>query len=548
MIPFASRVRTALRHLDIVFLVVAVALFVGTVCRLFNNVEDDAFIPMRYGLNFWRGAGWVMNPGEHVEGCTSPLHLVLVTSLLRFCSPGQTLWAQKILGIGIGAAVLVLTWRIGRHLLPRRWVAGVIPLLIASRPEFALSMTNGLETGLATLLVTEGVAALLTAGRGEDVDLRPSAWLFLGAALARPELALTFPLLFLLLMPRGGPRREGWVALACYCLPLLLGLGLRWLYYGALVPNTYWAKHLPPDIAFAMGLHYLEYFDLFGIPWLSLFFYGIGCLVLVRRQGPERIVLPVVIGLHLLFLLRSGGDWMVDGRFYVIMLPLCAVLWGVALDFLWRLAVRAPAGAGAGHRVAAPLLAGILAAGLAAELGGVSEHSAARLASLAGMHSLTASLRTHAPLEEWRCGNHEGRLAVGRWVAAHARPGQTVLSSEMGLATVTNPTVRFLDIRGLTDSKIARMSDCPREINGIQGERLWMADTQPLGRYLHGRRPEWVALVWNVYRGDLNGAGNSSDLYVPAGLFPIYCDGRWLTVATWRRRDIPNEAFASCHN
>lgn len=75
-----------------------------------------------------------------------------------------------------------------------------------------------------------------------------------------------------------------------------------------------------------------------------------------------------------------------------------------------------------------------------------------------------------------------------------------------------------------------------------------MADTQPLGRYLHGRRPEWVALVWDVYQGDLNGAGNSSDLYVPAGLFPIYCDGRWLTVATWQRRDIPNEALASCHN
>ena len=548
MIPFASRVRTALRHLDFVFLLVAVALFVATVCRLFNNVEDDAFIPMRYGLNFWRGAGWVMNPGEHVEGCTSPLHLVLVTFLLRFCSPDQTLWAEKLLGLAIGIAVLVLTWRIGRPLLSSRWVAGVIPLLIASRPEFAISMTNGLETGLATLLVTAGAAALLTARRGEGADLRPSAWLFLGAALARPELALTFPLLFLLLMPRGGPRRRGWAALACYCLPLLLCLGLRWLYYGAWVPNTYWAKHLPADIAFAMGLHYLEYFDLFGIPWLSLFFYGLGCFVLVRRQGPARIVLPVVIGLHLLFLLRSGGDWMVDGRFYVIMLPLCAVLWGMALDSLWRLAVRAPPGAGAGHRVAAPLLAGTLVAGLAAALGGVSAHNAARLSILAGMHSLTASLGPHAPLEEWRCGNHEGRLAVGRWVAAHARPGQTVLSSEMGLATVTNPAVRFLDIRGLTDSEIARMAGCPREINGIQGERLWMADTQPLGRYLHGRHPEWVALIWDVYQSNLIGVENSNDLYVPAGVFPIYCDGRWLRVATWRRRDIPNEALASCHN
>ena len=118
----------------------------------------------------------------------------------------------------------------------------------------------------------------------------------------------------------------------------------------------------------------------------------------------------------------------------------------------------------------------------------------------------------------------------------------------MGLATVTNPEVRFLDIRGLTDSSIARMTDCPREMNGVQGERVWMKDSQPLGKYLRGRRPEWVALLWDVYRSDLTGAENSNDLYVPAGLFAIYCDGRRLTVATWRRRDIPNEVSASCHN
>ena len=118
----------------------------------------------------------------------------------------------------------------------------------------------------------------------------------------------------------------------------------------------------------------------------------------------------------------------------------------------------------------------------------------------------------------------------------------------MGLATVTNPEVRFLDIRGLTDSTIAHITYCPREINGVQGERLWMVKAQPLGRYLRSRRPEWVALIWDVYRSDLDGAKESNDLYVSAGIFPIYCDGRRLTVATWRRRDIPNEATATCHN
>ena len=218
-----------------------------------------------------------MNPGEHVEGCTSPLHLVLVTSLLHFYSPDQTLWVEKFLGIGTGIAVLVLTWRIGCLVLSNPWMAGLIPLLIASRPEFALSMTNGLETGLATLLVTAGTAALLTAAHsGTGADLRSSAWIFLGAALARPELALTFPLLFLLTKLGGYRLRRGGTALACYCLPFLLFFGLRRLYYGAWVPNTYWAKHLPADVAFSKGLQYLQDFALFDHPLLSLAFYGVG--------------------------------------------------------------------------------------------------------------------------------------------------------------------------------------------------------------------------------------------------------------------------------
>ena len=343
---------TVVRRSDFVLLLSAIVLFVGTAARLFNNVEDDAFIPMRYGLNFWQGNGWVMNPGEHVEGCTSPLHLLLVTLLLRFCSPDQTLWVEKFLGIGIGIAVLILARGVGRLLLSSRGVAGLIPLLIASRPEFALSMTNGLETGLAALLVTAGVAAFIAALRGDGRDLCPSAWLFFGAALARPELALTFPVLFLLLNRRLPPRK--WAALACYCLPLLLCLGLRWHYYGAWVPNTYWAKHLPPTVASAMGLNYLEYFALFNNPLLFLPLYGVGCFALLRRGGAAQFVVPTVIGLHLLFLMRSGGDWMADGRFYVVMLPLCAVLWAAALDCFWQRAICASPGAGVRQRARLP--------------------------------------------------------------------------------------------------------------------------------------------------------------------------------------------------
>jgi len=171
--------------------------FFGFAFRFFNYAEDDAFIPMRYAMNFWHGNGWVMNPGERVEGCTSPLQLALVTLVIRCAAPDTALLLSKVFGLALGLAVLWQAQRLTRALFPAApWLCALVPLLIAIRPDFAASMINGLETGLATLLVTGGMAAFVRASREDSaVWQRRAAFWFLGAALARPELSLTFPLL-----------------------------------------------------------------------------------------------------------------------------------------------------------------------------------------------------------------------------------------------------------------------------------------------------------------------------------------------------------------
>ena len=432
--------------------------------------------------------------------------------------------------------------RLGRILLPGApRLADGVPLLVALWPEFALSMTNGLETGMAALLLTAGLADFLACHREARAAWNRTALLFLGAGLARPELTPLFPLLLLGSALCGLRSRQAWTALGGYLAAVVLLLWLRWTYYGAFVPNTYWAKHLPAAQALPLGAAYLRHYALPGGPALGSALYGLGLWSVVRHGGRARLALPTALGVHLLFLLRSGGDWMMDGRFFVVVLPVCAAVWLGSVQTLCDLAART------GQRYA--LLVVVALAGFASlQLSRDAGARAAAAGTRPGVTDLPTALSPHAPLEEWKPGNHAGRLAIARWVASHAGAGQCVLTSEMGLVTVVNPDVRFLDIRGLTDRRIARFSGCRRDLSGVQAEREWMDTAKPLGAYVRERRPEWVALVWDVSRRDAVGTAAENDLYVPAGTFPIRCDGRALTVATWRRRDVPPLSACFRHN
>ena len=53
-----------------------------------------------------------MNIGEHVEGCTSPIGLMVDTLLLSFLSPDHTILAIKLIGFVLGIVVLEQTYRV----------------------------------------------------------------------------------------------------------------------------------------------------------------------------------------------------------------------------------------------------------------------------------------------------------------------------------------------------------------------------------------------------------------------------------------------------
>ena len=104
---------------------------------------DDAFIAYRYVNNLLHGRGWVYNPGERVNGATSPLHILVITLLARLIGDIPT--AAHFLGALCLASAAWLCYRLlARAGTPEGGLAA--GLLLATSP-FLLS-TFGMETML----------------------------------------------------------------------------------------------------------------------------------------------------------------------------------------------------------------------------------------------------------------------------------------------------------------------------------------------------------------------------------------------------------------
>ena len=100
----STSVRAGLRVLG---LAVALALLLLHAFR-YDFVADDAFITARYVRNLLAGEGLVYNPGERVEGFTSPLwaaSLALLGALgvdLAHAMRGLSLESRSRLWLGLG--------------------------------------------------------------------------------------------------------------------------------------------------------------------------------------------------------------------------------------------------------------------------------------------------------------------------------------------------------------------------------------------------------------------------------------------------------------
>lgn len=325
---------------NLVFAVLAAAtvwLFATNVARLYF-LGDDAFISFRYSANLVDGMGLVWNAGEHVEGYTNFLWVLLMAAGLAVGVAPEI--GSNVLGIAAGAGVLLLVWRAsvrgGRLLDP--W-ALMAPLALAACDSFAAWCTGGLETMLFTLLVLAGCLRFLRERDAQSNTPLGSALLLAAASLTRPEGALfTFVIgLFYLtdIVRRRCRLRPALIWGAVYLA--IAGGHLLWRhsYYGFWLPNTFYAK--VPGAWWDRGFEYLWLFHrVYDFGW----FVPLTLFAWLGGRSRKAALFVAVTTAYLTYVAYVGGDRF-EFRFIVPVLPyLC---W-LVVEGARQLVERAPTG------------------------------------------------------------------------------------------------------------------------------------------------------------------------------------------------------------
>ena len=315
------------RDRSIWLVVVPVAvLFVGAWQRRW--MADDAFIHLRVVEQILHGHGPVFNVGERVEASTSPLWVLVlaIVSAPRVIGPEKAAVGLALLSTVSG--VLLAAWGAGRLWQPeerdtRAWLLPVGAVILAVLPPMWDFATSGLETGFGFLWLG-ACFALLARLTGPDRPWSAVRAVPLVASLGpliRPEFAVfttAFVVAAVLLAANaaGRPRRP-WLVLTIAGLALPAASEIfRMGYYGALVPNTAFAKEAS-RAWWGQGFRYFG--DFAGTYWIWVPLLAAVALAatairrgwLAPRQRLVVLAAPVLGGVaHGLYITRVGGDFM----------------------------------------------------------------------------------------------------------------------------------------------------------------------------------------------------------------------------------------------
>ena len=473
----------------------AVALALAGICAaylvhvsMYDFISDDAFIALRYARNLLEGHGLVFNPGERVEGFTTLLWVLLLAGV---GSLGMDLLASsRILGVLAGLITIVLTCKLASRARGTEgssmWLL-LAPSMLALNGSFACWAAAGLETPLFVCLVVGGFLACLC----DRYWL--SACLAALSALTRPEGMIVLGLLGLYQVFRersnagepqpnrnsltqalsqrerdlgfsqgskGGRRWIGWWALSG---GVLAGLFLfRILYFGDLLPNTYYAKAGASWAQVKRGLVYLAQYST-DHESIGLMIVPVGYFLL---RGPRALRL-LCAGVAVLWCasIWVGGDGLPMYRFALAPLPILLVLQAVLLERLYR---HSASRFFRNNRLIKALLF------LTVVVWGTVHVTPPAI----GSHFVNYEYQKEVEIPRWS--------GVGLWLRENAAEGESLAAVPIGAVSYYSGLIAY-DMLGLTDRHIAHL-DMPGMGLG------WAGHEKHDGQYILGRRPTYLLL------------------------------------------------------
>lgn len=457
------------------------AAFVAVTCLGFaaftRHAWEDYYITFRCSLNLATGQGLVYQPGEHVHAFTSPLG-TLLPALLALGGgtdvAGRALWLFRLLGSAALAVGVAITARrlLREGAVPAAVAAGCgLWIFDAKTVDFTI---NGMEVALVVFFLVLCWQAFVDEAPAWRIGLalaglqwtRPDGWVYFGA------LALAW----LALGP--APRRPRFALLLRGAL-IGLVLTLPWLavatlYYGSPIPHTIVAKvqlQGPAEVAAALAtypvrllfgrvaLHdlFLPAYFYFGgwpawLPWFGRLVSVAAALAwmwpMVRRPARLASAAFFLGGFYVEYIPRS--PW-----YYPGWQALACIAWIGLVDALLRLGARPGRWNSFGARLGRIAILALVAIQLAL-LAGVAWE----------MHTQQRVIET------------QHRAVIGKWLKAHARPGDRVYLEPLGYIGYFSG-LKMLDYPGLASPEVVAAR---RAGNRTQAE------------IIAALRPEWLVL------------------------------------------------------
>jgi arabinofuranosyltransferase len=445
------------------FLAVVFAFGLGllslNVFRERNFFHDDAFIELRYAKNLLAGAGLSWNPGERIEGFTSPLHVSLV-SILGACGLDLPTAAHVVNFFALAVLIVCTGWAIERastgsnFVLPRAaaW------LVLASVLPLAVWVWGGLEAVLVACLVSAAQLPLLRVLPNKAISYRDP--LLAGGALAlatlaRPDAAVLLAAAMGVYLVAGEVRLPQRLIFTCLLAAptaavMVAATAFREIYFGDIAPNTYYAKVYGVPVAhrILLGMQYVWGSEEALPPLLLVPLAALVHRPLMRR--PEVFLLVAQVCACIAYVAWIGGDHMPYARFFVPLVPLLALL---AFYVLAEPRARA------------------------------TVHGMAVLGTVV----LTVTLAIATPPLQMDPAAFVGSI-VGRYIGKEWPPGALVALNTAGSTPYYGPDLRYIDMLGLNDRVIAR-TRIERIVSTAQS---WPGHAKGNGQYVLTRNPDFI--------------------------------------------------------
>jgi hypothetical protein len=447
---------------------------------------DDSYITLRYAQNVADGKGFVFNQGERIEGASSPLWILLLAFLFRsvgLIHQVSLFDVSRCAGAILAALAAMSVFVFGRRHLSRlsqREDRENYSLLLFSAlcflvPPFVLWSISSLENGLyALLLVSYAHLLAIGAWRGAALAVlmlgltRPEAVMFAILAIVPilwqqpPGWILHRPVATVRSFCRSGMARPFWQFVVIVVAGQLVITGVRFWYFGDLVPNTVRVKSGGDLLSHcALGLSYVGHFvdsnpGLSAIVLVSAIF-----LPFVGAPAIASVALAMLV-LQVLFVVAVGGDWMSQYRFLASFVPLACLFCACVV-------------VGAMRRPGIAMRSMMLASSLAA-LGISARVATKEYATGQGMHRVL----------------NQANEPLGRWLR-EVSPASALLAVGDAGAIPYFSGLRTLDLHGLMDRHLAHFA----------GNFSISPHSDIDAGYVFDRRPTWlVVIATNSYQAE----------------------------------------------